>query len=145
MKVDMSVTAWTRRVLVAAGLAMAAVGLDNLAGNIEGAFWGFTIRWLAIGLFVALPAALAVGALIGRVVPAVARPVVQGACFATAMLTAIAWPAITGHGRQSDLRSALPRNYASGLLLVLALVWATAGVFIVARVVRGRTGKESRS
>lgn len=140
-KPDMSGTAWTRRLLVLAGVAMIAFavfggGAPNLT---EAPYLKFVVKVTLGVLVLAVPLTLAVGWLIGKVVPVVARPIVQGACVATGLITAIALPSVLGHGRDASLPSALPRNYATGLWTVLAVVWAVAITLIVVRIVRRRT------
>lgn len=141
MKADMSVTAWVRRLLVVAGLAMIAFALfgGGAASLKTTPYLWFVVKATAGVLLLALPLALAVGWLIGKAVPVVARPVVQGACTASALITLIALPSVLGHGRDAAMPSALPRNYATGLWTVLAVVWAVAIVLIVVRIVRRRT------
>jgi hypothetical protein len=141
MKIDLSVTAWVRRLLVVAGLAMMAFALfGGGAPSLKTTpFLWFVVKVTLGVLLLALPAALAVGWLIGKVVPSVARPFVQAACMASALITLIALPSVLGHGRDATMPSALPRNYATGLWIVLAIVWAVAIVLIVVRIVRRRT------
>ena len=133
--------AWTRRLLVLAGIAMIAFALfGGGAPNLtESPYLEFVAKVTLGVLVLALPLSLAVGWLIGRTVPAVARPIVQGACLATGLITAIALPSVLGRGRDPAMPSALPRNYATGLWTVLAAVWAVAIALIVVRIVRRRT------
>ena len=140
MKVDMSVLAWIRRLLVLAGLAMIAFAVfgGGAAGLSTSPYLRFVVEVTLGVLLLALPSTLAVGWLIGRFVPVVARPVVQGACMATALIVLIALPSVLGHGRDATMPSALPRNYATGLWTVLAVVWAVAITLIVVRIVRRR-------
>ena len=141
MKIDMSVTAWVRRLLVVAGLAMIAFAL--FGGGAESLrttpYLRFVLKATAGVLLLALPLTLAVGWLIGKAVPVVARPFVQGACMASALIALIALPSVLGRGRDATMPSALPRDYATGLWIVLAVVWAVAIVLTVVRIVRRRT------
>jgi hypothetical protein len=139
---DMGVQAWARRLLVAAGLAMIVFALfgGGASDLTTTPYLRFVVEVPLIVLVVLLPAALGAGWLIGKVVPVTAQPVVQGACIASAVITGIALPSVLGHGRQPDLPSALPRNYAMGLSIVLAVIWACAAALIVFRIVRRRTG-----
>lgn len=141
MRFDMSGMAWIRRLLVAAGVAMIAFALfgGGAADLSTSPYLRFVAEVVLSVLVLALPLALAAGWLIGKVVPVVARPIVQGACMATALIVAIALPSVLGRGRDATMPSALPRNYATGLWTVLALVWAAAIVLIVVRIVRRRT------
>ena len=138
-KPDMGAVAWVRRLLVAAGLAMIAFALFGGGAPILSTSPYLTfVGKVAISVLVLLLLALAVGWLLGRIVPVLALPVVQGACIATALIVGIALPSVLGRGRQPDLPSALPRNYATGLWTVLAVVWAAAAALIVIRIVRRR-------
>ena len=141
MRFDMSGMAWIRRLLVAAGVAMIAFALfgGGAADLSTSPYLRFVAEVVLSVLVLALPLALAAGWLIGKVVPVVARPIVQGACMATALIVAIALPSVLGRGRDATMPSALPRNYATGLWTVLAVVWAAAIVLIVVRIVRRRT------
>jgi hypothetical protein len=73
-----------------------------------------------------LPVILVVGVLVHRLAPPRIRAIVQAALIATASVTLIAVPFVLGYGRIADNPSALPLNYARGLLLTLAAVWGTA-------------------
>ena len=140
MKLDTSVLAWIRRLFVLAGLAMIAFAVfgGGAASLSTSPYLRFVVEVTLGVLLLALPLTLAVGWLIGRFVPVVARPVVQGACTATALIVLIALPSVLGHGRDATMPSALPRNYATGLWTVLAVVWAVAITLIVVRIVRRR-------
>jgi hypothetical protein len=87
---------------------------------------------------VLMPLALALGVLIGRFIPTTARPVVQAAIFISAVITAVALPGALGYGRSADLPSALPRDYLSGLAIILALIWGAAAAIILVRWRRGK-------
>lgn len=140
-KPDMSGTAWARRLFVAAGAAMIAFALfgGGAASLTTSPYLRFVAKVTLGVLVLVLPSTLAAGWLIGKAVPVVVRPIVQGACIATALIVAIALPSVLGHGRDATMPSALPRNYAAGLWTVLGVVWAAALVLIVVRIVRRRT------
>jgi hypothetical protein len=141
LKIDTSLIAWIRRLLVVAGLAMIAFALfgGGAAELSTSPYLRFVVEVTLGVLLLALPLTLAVGWLVGKVVPVVARPVVQGAIMATALIVLIALPSVLGHGRDATMPSALPRNYATGLWTVLGVVWTAAVVLIVVRIVRRRT------
>ena len=84
-----------------------------------------------------MPAFVAAGMLVHRLVPPPVRAVVQAALIATASVTLVALPLALGYGRIADNRSALPRDYPAGLLLTLAAIWTAAAVAAVIAV-RGR-------
>lgn len=58
---------------------------------------------------------------------------VEGALAVSAAITLFAVPFVAGWGRQPDNPSLLPRNYAAGLALVLAGVWAVGAAALVRR------------
>lgn len=89
---------------------------------------GFLVTVLVLHDGVLLPAVIAVGVLVHRVVPAPYRAVVQAALVASAAVTLVALPLVLGYGRIADNPSALPRDYGRGLLTVLAAVWLAAAV-----------------
>jgi hypothetical protein len=106
-------------------------------------------RWI-VGLaivhdLVLVPAVLAIGLGLRRVVPARARVPVRAAVLATAVLSAVAWPFVRGYGRSSSVPSLLPRNYGAGLLAALAVVWLVAGLWGLLRARRARSAARSRT
>lgn len=144
MKIDMSAMAWVRRAFVLGGVAMIAFALfgGGAASLMESPYLRFAVEVTLGVLLLALPLTLGAGWVIGKVVPVVARPIVQGAVMATALIVLIALPSVLGHGRDATMPSALPRNYATGLWTVLGVVWAAAIVLIVVRIVRRRNPAE---
>jgi hypothetical protein len=86
-----------------------------------------------------LPVVLAVGALVGRYVPAAERPVVRAAALVSAAVTLVALPLVLGLGRDPGNPSALPLPYGRGLAVLLGLIWATALAAIVVRWIRKRS------
>jgi Na+/proline symporter len=89
---------------------------------------------------VLMPAAIGVGALVGRFVPRPARAAVRAGLLVTAALGALAVPLLAGFGRAADNPSVLPRDYGRGALLAFALAWAaTAATWLLPRRRRGRS------
>lgn len=69
-----------------------------------------------------------------RLLPAWARPTVQGALIVSIACVLVTIPALTGRGRLPTNPSILPNDYRGNLLLVLGVVWfAAALLLIVAR------------
>lgn len=103
------------------------------------------VRWWVTAAIVhdvvVAPAAIFVGWLAVRFVPRVAKAPVQAGLILTAVLVAISWPALRGYGRIASNPTYLPRNYATGLVVSLALVWAACGAWTLARFLRGRQGR----
>jgi len=114
-----------------------AIGALTIAYALVGALADPDLKagWLVflIGVLVAhdavlLPAAIAVGALLGRVIPPRLRPFAQAALLATLAVTIVAFPLVLGRGRIPDNPSALPLHYGRGLLEAYALIWTTAAL-----------------
>jgi hypothetical protein len=121
----------TRIALALAGTAAMAYAVVGVATT-DGARPLGQLAFLAAVLFghdlVLMPAAIAVGAVAGRLAPDWARGAVYGALFASAVLTLIAIPFLLGYGRPADDPSSLPLPYGRGLLVILALIWAVAAL-----------------
>jgi hypothetical protein len=100
-------------------------------------------RWV-IGLAVVhdvilVPVVLAVGLLLRQAVPRTAWPPIRAGVFASAVLTALALPLIRGYGRQASIPSLFPRNYTTGLLTALAVVWLVVLVWCLVAWNRSRS------
>lgn len=87
---------------------------------------------------VVLPAALAVGVLVRRAVPAPAWPSVRWGLGTTAVIGIVAWPFVRGYGRSPNNPSLLPRDYGQGVLMVFVVVWLITGALATFAVRRGR-------
>jgi hypothetical protein len=133
----MNAVRWSRRALVALGGLVTAYAL-------VGALTDPDVRPLAQLLFLAgvlvahdavlLPAAIGVGVLIGRYLPARTRTAVRVAGFVTVTLLVVATPLALGFGRSGDVPSALPLHYGRGLAVTVLLVWlATLTAVLVRR------------
>jgi hypothetical protein len=132
---------WIRRLLVAGGVGIAAVGVAGLLRD-NGSELPHYLRyvivgWLASDLLV-LPLAIVVGFVTARWLPGWARPVVQGALLISAAVTVVAFPLVLGRGRGADIPSALPRDYGRGVLITLAGVWIVAAALAAVRLLRQR-------
>lgn len=92
--------------------------------------------------FVIAPIAVAIGWIVGRVVPMRWRAPIQAGLVATGITLAIAWPGIRGYGRHlvPDNPSVQPLNYATATLTVLGAVW---GVVAIRLVVRARSSSRN--
>ena len=132
-----------RRALVAAGVLV--MGYAVVGALTDDDVRPFGVVAFLVGVLVwhdllLMPIVLAVGALIGRHVPADARPVVRVAAVCSLAVLVVAAPLVLGVGRIDDDPSVLPRPYGLGLVLLLALLWASAlAVVLARRARRGRT------
>ncbi|GGK80582.1 hypothetical protein [Mangrovihabitans endophyticus] len=130
---------WWRRVLVAAGVAIAGYALVGALTDNDVNKFGvplFLVVVLVLHDAVFLPAVLGAGAALRRFVPRRARWSVQAGALISLAVLVVGLPPVLGFGRAADNPSALPRPYGWGLLAVLAAVWA--GVAITATVARHR-------
>ncbi len=77
------------------------------------------------------PVVILAGVLIARAVPARARGPVQAALVVSGIVALFSWPLVRAYGLAANNPTSLPHNYALGLLIVLGVVWATAGALIL--------------
>lgn len=118
--------------LAAVGAATVAVGVNGVLDDARLTEPAELARWVLGGLLVhdlvVVPLAFAVALAAARLVPAVVRPVVHGGLVVAVSLTIVAWPFLRGYGLRPSNPSALPRDYAEGLLLALAAVAAVTAL-----------------
>ncbi len=128
------------------GLGLAAMGyaLLGAAGDPDVKplrHTGFLVTVLLLHDGVLLPVVIAAGILVHRFAPPPYRAILQAALLASATVIVVAVPLVLGYGRIADNPSALPRDYGRGLAIVLALIWLTTAIVLLARV---RTGTRRR-
>jgi hypothetical protein len=83
------------------------------------------------GDLVLVPVALAVGVLGRRFVPAWAWPPVRAGLLATGVVALAGWPFVRGYGVSRTVPSLLARDYALGVTVALAVVWAIVALLLV--------------
>lgn len=105
-------------------------------------------RWIVGSALVhdlaVLPVVAAVGLLARRVASERAWPVIRWGMVTTAVIAAVAWPFVRGYGRRSSNPSLLPRDYATGTAVAIAVTWAIVGVLVVVGRWRSRRAEVSR-
>jgi hypothetical protein len=134
-----------RRALIAAGTLIMGFAVAGALADDDVRPFGvllFLVGVLVWHDLVLMPFVLAVGAFIGRYVPAPARPAVRAAALCSLALVVIAAPLVLGLGRIADNPSVLPRPYGWGLVLVLTVLWTSALGTVAAR--RARRGRPAR-
>ena len=89
------------------------------------------------------PIAVAAGWLLGRVAPAVLRAPLQVGLFGTAVLLVAATPYLSGQGLSADVPSALPFDYRTRVLVLLAILWVAMAAWTLVRVGRSRRGRSA--
>jgi len=127
------------------GWVVIGFGLVGLFANAHAAMGTNPSEWAQLLLkanlvhdFVLLPVVFGVGFVVARVVPARVRAPVQSGLICSGAVTLFAYPFVRGYGRQTVNPSILPRNYATGLAIVLAAIWAIAAVAIARRLLAKR-------
>lgn len=124
---------------MAAGWAIMAFGVYGTLQNAgrthpaNFALW-FAGSALAHDLVLA-PAVFLMALAIGRWLPAGVRPVVQAGLIVAGTVTVVALPFVLGRGGVPDNPSALPRDYAAGLAIILG---AVAAATLLAALLRSR-------
>jgi hypothetical protein len=122
---------------LAVGTVVMGFGLVSLlskAGATNPA--NFAVFFIALALvhdFVLAPATIAIATGLRSVSPRTGRGLLFGALVVSAVVVLFAAPLLFGWGAQPDNPSFLPRNYPSGLALVLAVVWGVAAVLLLGR------------
>jgi hypothetical protein len=119
-----------------------ALGAPLMAYGVRGALVDASLthpfelaRWvvgsaLAHDLVLA-PAVLAVGWAAHRTTPRPAWPAVRWGLVTTGVLALLAWPFVRGYGRDPNIPSLLPRDYAAGTAVAVAVVWAAVVIAVV--------------
>lgn len=133
---------WTA---VAVGAALAAVGVVGMLGTQEPERVLSTVLWLTGAIaahdLLLAPAACAIGWLLARRAPPLARPVLQVALVVSATVTVATAPVWLerGRARVPDNATVLPDDsYVANLGIVLAAIWAVALLAIAWRAARRR-------
>ena len=132
----------TIRILLGAlGVAVATYGVVNLVVTgppavVIGRYVIFgVVADVAHDLLLA-PLALVAGVLLARLAPAWLRGVLRAGLVISAIVTLVAFPFVLHRGYHSSNPSALPLDYARGLLVTLAAVWAGTAVAAAVRYVQ---------
>lgn len=129
------------------GTLLMAYGASGLFGALAPEQRPRWLLWFLGGLavhdLVLVPAVLAAGLLVRRLVPAGVRGPAQVGLLASAVLVIVSAPVLTGYGRASQPgnTSVLPLDYGPNLLGVLALVWTVTAIVALARARRARRAR----
>lgn len=112
---------------LALGVPVIAYGIRGVLVDSADTHPAELARWI-VGLAVVndllvIPAAIAVAFGLRRITPAWLWPAVRAGLLGTAVLGAVAWPLMRGYGEDPANPSLFPRNYATGLLAAVAVVW----------------------
>jgi hypothetical protein len=126
-----------------AGWCLIALGVRGLIGAKDGLSAALGVAaWVAGGHAVhdalVVPATCVVGLVLVRLVRGPARAPIRAGVLASAIVIAVAFPALGAFGRKANNPTVLPLDYPMAVLTVLGVVWALAAAWLVARVGRGR-------
>jgi hypothetical protein len=125
------------KALLAVGLSVMAFGVVGLFHSANRTHPGQWIRWLLGALLahdiIVAPLVFGVAALVVSRIPPPWRAPVQGGLVASGMVILVAFPFVRGYGRTPENTSILPNNYAWGLLITLAVIWAAVGIALMNR------------
>jgi len=80
---------------------------------------------------VVAPLVCGIGVVLARLVPGRGRAPLQAGFIASGVVLAFAWIPWRGYGRRPDDPSALPLDYTTATLTVLAMVWALVGLWLL--------------
>jgi hypothetical protein len=119
------------------GAGLAGFGVHTLLAHASDTRPVVVVRWV-IGLalvhdLVLAPVVLLVATAVHRWAPRPVRAVLAGVLVVTGVLVLEAWPALRGYGRIRDNPTVLPRNYAVGLGVAVAVVWLAGLALVGAR------------
>ncbi|MGH9189000.1 MAG: hypothetical protein ACRD0Q_03045 [Acidimicrobiales bacterium] len=124
-------------VSAAAGWALMAFGVrglldQHLATNPTG-FGRLLVGTALVHDLLVAPLVFGAGLLVGRLVPAPVRSVVQGGLICSGLVTLYAFPFVRGYGRAPTNPSALPGNYGRGLAVILLAIWVVTAALAALR------------
>jgi hypothetical protein len=121
--------------LGAAGWSVMAFGMWSLWHDAARTHPGEWVRWFAgaalVHDFVVAPLVFVIAIGLGKTLSQRLRRPVQFALVATGVFALISFPFVRAYGRTAANPSILPNNYARGLLIVLAVVWALTAIALV--------------
>jgi len=129
-----------------------ALGGGVLAYGVAGALAsdrtqpGALARWLAGSLLahdlLVAPLVCLVGLVVGRAVPGIVRAPVQAGLIASAVVVAVATPALAELDERPGNPTVHPIDYGTATLTVLAVVWGLSGAWCATRVWTARTRRD---
>jgi hypothetical protein len=121
---------------LAGGIPLMAVGIANFAANFNATDFRSFLRYYVGGDIVhdlvVAPIVAVIGMVVIRRAPAITRPPLRAALFGSAVVVAVAWPALRGYGRMRtpDNASVQPLNYATAVGTVVGVVWVISALWL---------------
>jgi hypothetical protein len=120
------------------GVPVMLVGIVGLATHTDAtppsSYLKFFVGGDLVHDFLIAPVAGAIAFVLLRRAPSGARAPVRFALFTSAVVVAIAWPALRGYGRMRapDNKSVQPLNYATAVGTVIATIFVVSVLWLVA-------------
>lgn len=115
---------------LALGLPIIGWGIRGVLADSRDTHPAELARWIVGAALVhdalVVPIALAVAVAARRMVAPSAWPSVRWALATTGVVVLVAWPFVRGYGRSRGNPSLLPRDYATGVVVTIGVVWAVA-------------------
>lgn len=128
------------RIGLVAGGALIAFGLAGLLRESRQTIPADWLTWVAGSLIlndaVLVPAVLAAGVLLTRLLPGVLRSGAQATLAVCGAVALMSVPVVLAQGRQADNPSLLPHDYGRNLAIVLAVIVVCGVLLTVVRVRR---------
>jgi hypothetical protein len=122
-------------VATAVGWTVIAAAVVGVLSNSHDTQPADLVRWVIGGAlvhdFLWLPLVALVGTALARATRGRVPGPVRWALATTAVLAVVSWPFVRGYGRQAANPSLLPRNYAAGVGVYVAVVWGVALLLMV--------------
>ncbi len=136
------------RVGLAIGLVvggpMMLVGIVGLAQHMDAtppsSYLRFFVGSDLVHDAIVAPIAGVIAFLVLRRLPPTTRSPIRAALFGSAIVIAIAWPALRSYGRMRapDNKTVQPLNYATAVATTVVVVWAACALWLIILVVRER-------
>lgn len=122
---------WTAVVVGWAVMAFGVVGaIDNARDTHPRSLAIWIVGSLAVHDFVIAPVVFIFAGALKRALAPPYRAIVQASLIVSAVIVIVSIP-VVGFGMSGGNASALPRNYAAGLLVFLGVVWAATVIILV--------------
>jgi hypothetical protein len=121
---------------LAVGVPLMLVGIIGLLQHTDATPPSSYLRFLVGGNLlndlVVAPIAALIGVLLIRRAPAITRGPLRAALFGTAVVVALAWPALRGYGRDRapDNTTVQPLNYATAVETVIVVVCIVSALWL---------------
>ena len=130
---------WALGIIGVAVMAFGTWGLFSDSARTHPSQW---IRWFVgsalVHDLVIAPLVFGIAVFLVRRIPPKYRSIVQGGLIASGIVLLSTYPLLRGYGRRPDDPSALPNNYAAGIVMVVGVIWIAAATLALRAFLRAR-------